>query len=254
MVNEKIRKFWDERAGFGGVSGTNDYLLKNLELDVLRKRIPDKSKILDVGCGNGETLITLVKEKNCSGVGIDFSPKMVELAKGNAVKAGLQENLQFVEGALEQIPGEIGLFDSIITERSLINLDSEEKQYKAFLGIMSHLKTKGRYYMIESCIEGLERTNELRISLGLEAMAPPWHNLFFKEGIVAKWADDKYVLEEVFPFSSTYHFLSRVVYAKIAHDKKEELRYDSDINLVSCKLPPIGNFGPVRLWQWLKRG
>lgn len=254
MINEKIRQFWDERAGLGGISGSNDYLLKNLELDVLRKRIPDNSSVLDVGCGNGETLAILVQEKNCRGVGIDFSAKMVELAKANSAKKGLSEKLKFFEGSLEQIPAETGVFDCVITERSLINLDSEEKQYKAFLGIMSHLKSDGRYYMIESCIDGLERTNELRISLGLEAIAPPWHNLFFREASVAKWADEKYVLEEVFPFSSTYHLLSRVVYAKIAQDKKEELRYDSDINLVSCKLPPIGNFGPVRLWQWLKRG
>jgi ubiquinone/menaquinone biosynthesis C-methylase UbiE len=252
MVNEKIQKFWDERAGLGGIAGSNDFLLKNLEVDLLLKRIPEKSNILDVGCGNGQTLITLVKAKKCTGVGIDFSPKMVELAKDSAAQENLEGKLKFAEGSLEEIP-DVGLFDCIITERSLINLDSEEKQYTAFLGIMSHLKNNGRYYMLESCIDGLERTNELRVSLGLEPMSPPWHNLFFREDAVAKWANKNYVLEELYHFSSTYHLLSRVVYAKLATDKNEELRYNSDINLISCKLPPIGNFGPAKLWQWLKR-
>jgi ubiquinone/menaquinone biosynthesis C-methylase UbiE len=253
MVNEKIRDFWNERAGMGGISGSNDYLLKNLELDELRKRIGDKASVLDVGCGNGETLITLVKEKKCSGVGIDFSSKMVELAKENAAKNGVEKNLKFIEGALENIPESVGLFDCAITERSIINLDSEEKQHKAFVGIMNRLKENGRYYMLESCIDGLERTNELRVSLGLEAIAPPWHNLFLRQANIKKWANEKYILEEVCHFSSTYHLLSRVVYAKIAHDKKEELRYDSDINLVSCKLPAIGDYGPAKLWQWRKQ-
>jgi len=67
---------------------------------------------------------------------------------------------------------------------------------------------------------------------------------------VPKWATDDFILEEVVPFSSTYHFLSRVVYASLARDKGEELKYDSDINILACKLPIVGNFGPVRLWQW----
>jgi ubiquinone/menaquinone biosynthesis C-methylase UbiE len=250
MVNEKIRDFWNQRAELGEISGSNDYLLKNLEFEQLRKRIPDNSSVLDVGCGNGETLAMLAKDKNCTGVGIDFSPKMVELAKQNAAKNGVEKNLKFIEGALENIPESIGLFNCVITERSIINLDSEEKQHKAFIGIMNRLKDNGRYYMIESCLDGLERTNELRVSLGLEAIAPPWHNLFLRQANLEKWADEKYVLEEVCHFSSTYHLLSRVVYAKIAQDKKEELRYDSDINLVSCKLPAIGDYGPVKLWQW----
>jgi hypothetical protein len=40
------------------------------------------------------------------------------------------------------------------------------------------------------------------------------------------------------------------VYAKLATDRGEQMRYDSDINMLSLKLPPIGDFGPVRLWVW----
>ncbi len=250
MINEENRKFWDERAGLGDIAGTNDYLLKNLELALLRKKIPENANVLDLGCDNGQTLITLAREKSCRGVGIDFSAKMITLALENTEKSGLQDRLVFMEGTIEDIPTEFGLFDCVITERSLINLDSESRQYEVFLNIMAHVKNNGRYFMIESCLDGLERTNEMRVSLGLERIEPPWHNVFLREATVANWADDKYILEEVYPFSSTYYFLSRVVYAKIAEDRKEELRYDSDINLIACKLPPIGNLGPVRLWQW----
>ncbi len=253
MVNEKNRKFWDERAGLGDIAGTNDYLLKNLELDLLRKRIPENANVLDLGCGNGQTLITLAEENNCTGVGIDFSKNMIASALENSRNSSLQECLVFIEGTIEDIPTELGLFDCIITERSLINLDSESSQYEVFLNIMKHVKNNGHYFMIESSLDGLERINEMRVSLGLEPIELPWHNVFLREATVADWADDKYILEEVYPFSSTYYFLSRVVYAKVAQNNNEELRYDSDINLVACKLPPIGNLGPARLWQWCKQ-
>ena len=107
--------------------------------------------------------------------------------------------------------------------------------------------------MIESFNQGLERTNELRSRLGLERIEPPWHNVFLDETAVIRWATDEFRLEEKVAFSSTYHLLSRVVYARLAKDKGEELKYDSDINLLACELPPIGDFGPVRLWLWRRR-
>jgi ubiquinone/menaquinone biosynthesis C-methylase UbiE len=246
-------EFWNSRASIGENSGTNDFLLKGLEVELLLERVPKNSSVLDIGCGNGLTLLQLRQEKGCTGVGIDFSPDMIELAQQTAKEHGFEDELSFCVGNVEALESDLGQFDIVLTERCLQNLDDSDRQHKAFLGIMKHVRAAGRYFMIESFIEGLERTNKLRCSLGLEKIDPPWHNVFLKEELVKKWATSEYVLEEIYPFSSTYYFLSRVVYAKIAHDKGEELRYDSDINLVSCKLPPIGNFGPTRLYQWLKR-
>jgi hypothetical protein len=144
----------------------------------------------------------------------------------------------------------MGEFDYALAERCLINLDSHETQHKAFLEIMSFLKPGGYYLMIESFVQGLERINELRTLLKLERIDPPWHNVFMDENLVPQWANESYALVRVVPFSSTYYFLSRVVYASLARDRGEELRYDSDINLLACNLPPIGDFGPTRLYLW----
>jgi hypothetical protein len=47
--------------------------------------------------------------------------------------------------------------------------------------------------------------------------------------------------------------LSRVVYAKLAEKSGEELRYDSDINMLAAQLPQeIGEFGPVKACIWRK--
>lgn len=252
MAETKL-EFWNNRAGLKEVAGTNDFPLKGLELNLILDRVPERASVLDVGCGNGETLMQLAREKNCTGVGLDFSEKMIELARATSNRDGIADKVHFEMATLPELPANLGQFDYAITERCLINLDSEATQRQAFLKIMSQLKPGGHYLMIESAIEGLERTNELRELLGLERMEPPWHNVFLNESSVENWGTDEFVLEEVVPFTSTYHFLSRVVYARLAADKNEELKYDSDINMLSCRLPVIGNFGPVRLWSWRRR-
>ncbi len=246
----KIKKFWSERAKLGEKAGSDDFILKELEQNLIMNTIRDGAHILEIGCGNGDTLLKLAKEKNCTGIGLDFAEGMVTLAKSFCQEAGLTSNVSFRQGKVPGLPGGLGEYDYVLTERCLINLNSCELQHNAFLEIMNHVKPGGYYLMIESFIQGLDRTNEMRERLHLEKIDPPWHNVFMDETIVQKWVTDRYSLVKVMPFSSTYIFLSRVVYAALARDKGEDLRYDSDINLLSCKLPPMGDFGPVRLYLW----
>ena len=250
VETSKKLDFWNSRAELGEIAGTNDFPLKNLELKLIHEKVAAESFVLDVGCGNGDTLLSLASEVGCSGVGVDFSEKMVELANAGSRKAGYARRIRFLKGAIPGLPADLGEFDYALTERCLINLDSESAQHQAFREIMSHVKPGGYYLMVESSLQGLERTNELREMLNLERIDPPWHNVFFDESSVPQWATDEFSLEEVIPFSSTYHFLSRVVYARLAADKGETLRYDSEINMLACQLPVIGNFGPARLWLW----
>lgn len=253
VETSKKLDFWNSRAELGEIAGTNDFPLKDLELKLIHQTIARDSSVLDVGCGNGDTLLSLVRENSCSGVGVDFSDKMVALGQSKSRDSGYQDRVRFQVGAVPGLPEGLGEFDYALTERCLINLDSESTQQQAFLEIMSHVKPGGYYLMIESSVQGLERTNDLRQMLDLEKIDPPWHNIFLDETSVPNWATDEFSLEEVIPFSSTYHFLSRVVYARLAADKGEPLRYDSDINMLACRLPVVGNFGPARLWLWRRK-
>ena len=216
MTKETKLEFWNSRAALGEVAGTFDFPLKNLELKIVLETVPAGVSVLDVGCGNGETLLQLALEKGCSGVGIDFSEKMIESANASNKAAGCSDRVSFQVGSVPALPADLGEFEYAISERCLINLDSEASQHQAFLNIMSHVKPGGRYLMVESSIQGLERTNELRVGLDLERMDPPWHNVFIDEQAVPGWATNDFLLEKVVPFSSTYHFLSRVVYASLA--------------------------------------
>jgi len=80
MINNKdqIRVFYDNIASQRVTwRGKNRYYYKQLE-KYYSFYIPTNSKVLEIGCGTGE-LINAVKPK--VGVGIDFSPNMIEIAQ-----------------------------------------------------------------------------------------------------------------------------------------------------------------------------
>jgi ubiquinone/menaquinone biosynthesis C-methylase UbiE len=250
LIAESKLQFWNTRAAIGRNAGSNDFILKQLEQQQILAQIPENSRVLDIGCGNGETLIRLATEKACEGTGIDFSPEMLKSAASTARETGCAERTEFREACLPELPQDLEQYDYAVSERCLINLADHNEQQAAFRNIMHCLKPGGRYLMVESFKQGLERSNELRQCLDLEPIDPPWHNCFIDEEIAASWADENFVLEETLPFTSTYHFLSRVIYARLGATAGEELQYDSEINQLALKLPAIGDLGPVRMWTW----
>src|SRR3989442_3184272 len=134
MTETKL-EFWNNRAGLKTIAGTNDFPLKGLELNLILERIPERASVLDVGCGNGETLMRLAGEKKCGGVGLDFSAKMIELARVTSERDGLAEKGRFQVATLPDLPQNLGEFDYALTERCLINLDSDATQRRAVLKI-----------------------------------------------------------------------------------------------------------------------
>jgi ubiquinone/menaquinone biosynthesis C-methylase UbiE len=251
---ENKLQFWNERAGLGTVAGSDDFILKQLEMDAIRARIPQGARVLDAGCGNGDTLLRLGRECAATGMGIDFADGMVTLAKAACANAGLSHALQFRQGTLPDLDDGIGTFDVVMTQRSLINLANADAQRAAVRRLMQAVAPGGHYLMVESFRQGLERTNAWRTLLELEPMQAPWHNVFLDENAVPSWVEGLGTLVERVSLSSTYHLLSRVLYAKLAKDRNEPLRYDSDINMLALKLPVVGDFGPVRLFVFRRDG
>jgi len=53
--------------------------------------------VVDLGSGDGRNIIAAAK-RGARGLGVEYNPDMVELAKRNAQKAGVAEKAQFVQG------------------------------------------------------------------------------------------------------------------------------------------------------------
>jgi SAM-dependent methyltransferase len=53
--------------------------------------------VYDLGCGDGRLVIAAVKKAGCRGVGIDIDPERIKESRQNAIIAGVQDRVRFVE-------------------------------------------------------------------------------------------------------------------------------------------------------------
>jgi ubiquinone/menaquinone biosynthesis C-methylase UbiE len=247
---EQVKDFWNSRAAFAALAGTNDFTAKRLEHDTLLKYLKDGESILEIGCGNGLLSIEMAEKFAVNVTASDFAKEMIADAKQRAVGATLKGTLSFeVKDIRDDAIGAAG-FDMAITERVIINLLSWQEQADAIKTIVNHLKVGGRFLMMENSATGLARINELRALCGLEPMEAPWHNRYLDDAEVAALQIPNARLVEVVPYSATYYLVSRVVNAWNAKMTNTELRYDSPINQLGLILPSLGDTAQGKLWIW----
>jgi ubiquinone/menaquinone biosynthesis C-methylase UbiE len=82
----------------------------------LRKKVLSKAtgKILDVACGTGQNLPLFAPNSEITAV--DLSPKMLELARNNAIEHGLNVNLAAMNAEKLEFPD--GYFDTVVSTLS----------------------------------------------------------------------------------------------------------------------------------------
>jgi len=251
-LNEKIREFWNSRAGLGVYAGTRDVILKQLEIEAIAAHIYDGKRVLDVGCGNGITAIEMARRYRVDVLGIDFASEMIARARDLANNVELKGSVQFQIGDVRSLPRTLGRFQVIYTERTLINLPDWPTQRQAISDITRLLEVGGLYVMCENSQDGLDAINALRQRIGLPPITPPWHNRYFRDAELMDLAIDDVTLEGVEHYSSTYYFLSRIVNAWLAAQEGKEPDYESPINRLALQLPAIGELSQGRIWLWRK--
>lgn len=247
-----IRAFWNGRAGLGMWAGTRDVNLKQLEMDAISSYVRDGMRILEVGCGNGITAITVAKRFKVDITGIDYAEEMITSAKqilGDQKTAG---KIGFKVGDALDLFGISEKFDLIYTERVIINIKDWETQRKAILEICGLLKPGGAFIMCESSQDGLDSLNKLRLLAGLPEIVPPWHNRYMRQDEILSIRQPGLALEATRDFTSTYYFVSRIVNAWQSAQEGKEPDYDAPVNHLSLKMPPMGDVGQGRIWVWRK--
>jgi len=110
----------------------------------LAKRGKISGRVLDVGCGAGDTIIYLAR-KGYEVMGIDFVPRAIDITSRKAEKAGLEIPLLVHDALrLDELNQQ---FDTIIDAGLFHNLsDGDRKRYAASL--TSVLRKGGSYYML----------------------------------------------------------------------------------------------------------
>ena len=256
MSDDRLN-FWDTRSGLGFAAGSSDVNLKKLEINAILNSIGDASTVLDAGCGNGFTLASLALSFPTSRLfGFDYSQGMVNVAIELMREKGISERVNLCQASLlDPFPSSLlplGIpsagFDCIYTERSIINLDTLEQQAQAVQALWGMVAEGGRLILCEAFLDGLTEINTYREAVGLERIAPPWHNRYLSISELAELLPSpRQVPHQVVEFSGTYYFVSRVLHAREAFLQGCEPSYDASINKQSLDLPALPLFGQSKI-------
>ena len=69
--------------------------------------------LYDLGCGDGRIVITAAAKFGCRGIGIDIDPERISDSRKNAIKAGVQDRVQFKQ---------LDLFQTDFSEATVVTL------------------------------------------------------------------------------------------------------------------------------------
>lgn len=96
--------------------------LLRIKLQLVEELLTPKSRILDVGCGNGIHLITLSSKIN-NGVGLDFSQPFIDYAKKQCQRKRLK-NISFELGNAKKMAFDSESFDGVYSLSTLYHVPS----------------------------------------------------------------------------------------------------------------------------------
>jgi SAM-dependent methyltransferase len=249
----EIKKFWDDQAKKYGQSSeatTPDIIAFEMEIEQLLKLIPNGSKILDVGCGNGVKGVSLAQNISCNYIGVDYSEEMIKQA--NSLK---QKNQKCLKGNIEFMTGDVlnenilleRDFDFIISVRCLINLGSLDNQALAIKNLWPLLKKDGTLLLFENSVQPLKNINEVRRMFELPDIEVRWHNEYIDESKLFSAIEKYFKLVDTVQYKSTYFLISRTLNA-LLNVENGKIDYLSKLNHLASKLPPHGDYSPEKLF------
>ncbi|MGD6851764.1 MAG: class I SAM-dependent methyltransferase [Candidatus Bathyarchaeia archaeon] len=144
-TKDGVRKYWNDGSKFydnwPGFGGEEEMILWKKYL--LAAIGPEPQKILDVGTGTGQVAM-LLYELGHSVTGVDFSPRMMNLAKNKAEAAGA--DIRFFEGDVENLEFENETFDCVTARHVLWTMAHPEKAVQEWTRVV---KPGGKVVIID---------------------------------------------------------------------------------------------------------
>jgi len=241
-----VKEYYNIKDSSNKYATSPDFNLRELEIDFIIKHVIGQ-RILDLGCGNGYTLMRIAEKIKGILIGVDFSDSMINGARKLSTEyPGILQvkPTYYCSDATTFIPENgFNYFDTIISERFLLNLPSDEMQYKTIRHIHKLLSTKGRYIMIEGSKEGLSKLNTLRENVGLNEIPDrDNYNLSsrkFSDKNIENFLSGLFNIGFVKTFD-LFYIISRIIYPQFI--KPEQPYYSHFINETARKLEQLIDF------------
>lgn len=254
------RENFRKRATTDRYSTSPDFNLRELEIAAIIERLSDPAgRVLDVGCGNGYSTLCFAAAAPGDYVGVDYLAEMIDAAEALqaelASELGVEAPVHYEVADAGALSFDDGVFDTVVSQRCLLNLPSPDHQWQALDEIARVLRPGGRYLMLEGTLQGLDGLNDIRERFGLPAIPAedpktnPGSNKFDEDELAAQVGERFSGVEETVRFGM-YYFLSRVVHPLLV--APEPPRYDAPINEVArriaLQIPDYEGIGHVALW------
>lgn len=228
-----------------------DKYLLGAEIALIRQHISEGAKVLDAGCGEGESTLAYSMIPEVVIHAADFSQTRLQMA---AERVGNRANV-----ILKQVDflGSYSLdrdYDVVVSQRFLINLTEWELQQKVLLDMMGILKPGGRLLLLEGSQQGAYELNALRAVWGLEPIPVKWHNLFLDDFSLNDFMQQNGYRLLRMDGLGTYFLLTRGIRPTLDTD----LNWDRDFNHIAAseKMKELLGFttrySRLRLWVFQK--
>lgn len=145
--------------------------VRTASLRRLKQVIQPGDRVLDVGCGNGSSLLGPLSGR-CFAYGVDMTEEMLQNAKQHHPRArGL------CRSDACYLPFQSASFDVVYSSRCVINVLTEEMQQVAISEIFRVVKPNGTVVLMENFQEPLARMNRARESYRAGPPIVDAHNL-----------------------------------------------------------------------------
>ena len=244
---KQVLEYWND----DNVESMYDKHLLNAEIELIRKHIPEGSKVLDAGCGEAEGTVVYSSIPGTVVHAVDFSETRLQKARE---RLSDRANVTFQQVdflGTYQLDND---YDVVVSQRFLINLMEWKLQQRVLLDLAAMLKPGGRLLMLEGSRQGVDSLNEFGAAMELEPVPVKWHNLFFDDGALVGFMNDhgcRLLAEEGL---GTYFLLTRGVRPLL----DQALNWDSDFNRLAAaertaELLQLGpKFSRLKLWVFQK--
>jgi len=172
---KSVQAHWDRED----VESMYDKHLLSSEIALIKEHIAPGSRVLDVGCGEGEGTLVYSSIPQVTVCGIDFSA--TRLAKARQRLGGRANVTLQTQDILQPLKVE-GLFNAIVSQRCLINITDSLLQQAALKNLGTSLKPGGKFILLEGSVQGVDELNRFRAVMKLPPIPVQWHNRFFDDG------------------------------------------------------------------------